>query len=62
MGVNGDPACASAGTQLNCDTLPSHLTGVLSKIIAPEVVTHLIASDFEVQYDKALNVLRDEAA
>ena len=35
---------------------------VLSEVIAPEVVAHLIPSDLEIQYDEALNVLRDEAA
>jgi hypothetical protein len=57
--VQGDPGCASAGTRLNCDTLPSHCIDVLSEVIAPEVVAHLIASDLGVQYDEAL---RDEAA
>jgi hypothetical protein len=36
--------------------------GVLSEVIAPEFVAHLIASGVRVQYNKALNVLRDEAA
>jgi hypothetical protein len=35
---------------------------VLSEAIAFEVVAHLIPSDPGIQYDEALNVLRDEAA
>ena len=35
---------------------------MLSGVIAPEVVAHLIADDLGVHYDEALNVLRDEAA
>jgi len=31
---------------------------VLSEVIAPEVVAHLIASDLRVQYDEALNASR----
>jgi len=42
---------------LNYDTL--HCVDVLS---APEVVAHLIVSDLGIQYDEALNVLRDEVA
>jgi len=30
--------------------------------VAPKVVAHLISSDLGIQYDEALNVLRDEAA
>jgi len=45
---------------LNYDTL--HCVGVLSEVIAPEVVAYLIASDLGIQYHEALNVLRDEAA
>jgi len=47
---------------LNCDTLLSHCIDVLSEVIAPEIVAHLIASDLGVQYDEALNVLRGGAA
>ena len=49
---------------MNCDTLPSstHYTNILSEVIAPGVVAHLIASNLGIQYDEALNVLRDEAA
>ena len=39
-----------------------HCVDVLSEVIAPEVVTHLIASNLGIQYDKALNVLKHEAA
>jgi hypothetical protein len=34
----------------------------LSEVIASEVVAHLIASDQGIQYDEALNVLKDETA
>jgi hypothetical protein len=48
----------------NCDTIPSsnQCIDVLSEVIAPEVVANLIANDLGVQYDEALNLLRDEAA
>ena len=46
---------------LNYNT-PSPVVDVWSEVIAPEVVTHLIAGDLGIQYDEALNVLRDEAA
>jgi hypothetical protein len=35
---------------------------VLSEVIAPEVITHLIASDLGIQYDEALDILKDETA
>jgi hypothetical protein len=34
----------------------------LSEVIAPEVVAHSTSSDLGIQYDEALNVLKDEAA
>jgi hypothetical protein len=43
---------------LNHDTL--HCIDVLLEVIASEVVAHLIASNFGIQYDEALNVLRDK--
>jgi hypothetical protein len=47
---------------LNYNTPSLHCVDVLSEVIAPEVIAHLIASDLGIQYDEALNVLRDEAA
>jgi hypothetical protein len=44
---------------LNYNTLSLHCVDVLSEVIAPEVVAHLIASDLGIQYDETLN---DEAA
>jgi hypothetical protein len=35
---------------------------LVAGVIAPEVVTHLIAHDLEMQYDEALEILRDETA
>ena len=49
--------------KLTAPNTPSrHYVGVLSEVIAPEVATHLIASNLAIQYDEAQNVLRDEAA
>jgi hypothetical protein len=45
---------------LHYDTL--HCVDVLLEVIAPEVVAHLIASNLGIQYDEALNVLKDKAA
>jgi hypothetical protein len=45
---------------LHYDTL--HCVDVLSEVIAPEVVAHSIARNVGIQYDEALNVLKDEAA
>ena len=44
------------------NTPSRYCVDVLSEVIAPEVVTHLIASVLGIQYDKALDVLGDEAA
>jgi hypothetical protein len=38
------------------------LHAVVAEVIAPEVVTHLIAHDLGIGYDEALEVLRDETA
>jgi hypothetical protein len=35
---------------------------LVAEVIAPEVVTHLIAHDLEIQYNEALEILRDETA
>jgi len=39
-----------------------HSVDVLSEVIAPEVITHLIASDPGIQYNEALDILKDETA
>jgi hypothetical protein len=45
---------------LNYNTTDLH--EVVAEVIAPEVVTHLIAYDLGIGYDEALEVLRDEIA
>ena len=46
--------------RLNYNT--SDLHAVAAEVIAPEVVTHLVAHDLGIGYDEALEVLRDETA
>jgi hypothetical protein len=38
----------------------TNLHAQVAEVNVPEVVTHLIAHDLEIQYDEALEVLRDE--
>jgi len=33
---------------------------LVAEVIAPGVVTHLVAHDLGIQYDEALEILRDE--
>jgi hypothetical protein len=45
---------------INYNTTDLH--ALVAEVIAPEVVTHLIAHDLEVECDEALKILRDETA
>jgi hypothetical protein len=45
---------------INYNTTDLH--ALVAEVIAPKVVTHLIAHDFGVECDEALEILRDETA
>jgi hypothetical protein len=45
---------------INYNTTDLH--ALVAEVIAPEVVTHLIAHDLGIEYDEALEILRNETA